>query len=634
MSKNKIKTVAKVTNKTILGIILGVFAFLLYANTLGFDFALDDYSVIRENYVVKQGFQGISTIWKTHYRFGYWNSTASLYRPLTLTFFAIEWALSPDNPSIHHFMNVFLYALSGFLLFFVLSKIMKGKIIIPFIASLIFVSLPIHSEVVSNIKSRDEIMGLLFVLGSINFLWNYLNKNNILSLILSLFFFFLGLLSKESVITYLGVVPLLLYFLTDKKIGKIISTTALFIIPTAIFLFIRFKIVGGTGVGESVSILDNFLQGAPDTVTFIASNFIILGKYLLNLILPFWLVHEVGYHQIPYAGFGNWQVIVSILAYLGLIYIAIKGLRTKELSSLGIIFFLMTFSIFSNFFILIGTAYGERLMYFPSIGFSLFLAAALTKLSKMDLGSLDIKSLLKKSGLLLPLLLIIISINAVKTVGRNSAWKNSYTLYETDIKKVPNSAKLNYHFGLELVKKALHLKDNARPTPENKKQYSFLLGKAHKQFEKATKIYPKYGDAYAQIGLSWYRNGDFEKAMPAYKKAIEVKPNNPKALSNMGIIYYEWGDYKEALEVYEKAIQLDPKYVDAHRNIGALQAKFGNFSAAIEHFLIALKYDPKSATICSFLGNAYSDNGQPALSTKYFNMAYELDPSLNPKNKK
>jgi len=351
-------------------------------------------------------------------------------------------------------------------------------------------------------------------------------------------------------------------------------------------------------------------------------------------MLPFWLVHEVGYNQVPYAGFGNWQVIVSVLAYIGLIYLAIKGLKTKKISSMGIIFFLMTFSIFSNFFILIGTAYGERLMYFPSVGFSIFLAAVLTSLSKMDLGSLDLKSYLKKSNIILILLIIIISTNAIQTVKRNTVWENSFTLYDSDIKKVPNSAKLNYHYGLELVKKALHLKDNARATPENKKQYSFLLGKAHKQFEKATEIYPKYGDAYAQIGLSWYRNGDFEKAMPAYKKALEVKPNNPKALSNMGIIYFGWGDYKEALDVYEKAIKLDPKYVDAHRNLGALQAKFGNFPDAIKHFLIALKYDPTSATICNFLGNAYSDNHQPELSTKYFNMAYELDPSLNPRNKK
>lgn len=67
---------------------------------------------------------------------------------------------------------------------------------------------PIHTEVVGNIKGRDEIMAAM---GSIGGLWLML-----LSIKESKFWpyagfaavvFFLGLLSKENVITMLAVVP-------------------------------------------------------------------------------------------------------------------------------------------------------------------------------------------------------------------------------------------------------------------------------------------------------------------------------------------------------------------------------------------------------------------------------------------
>ena len=112
-------------NKRLIGLLFFVFGFLLYANTLNHDYTLDDFSVIKENYITKQGIQGIPTAWKEHYRFGYWNATASLYRPLTLTTFNLDWAIAPDSPAFSHFVNVILYALTGIVLFLSLVKVLR-----------------------------------------------------------------------------------------------------------------------------------------------------------------------------------------------------------------------------------------------------------------------------------------------------------------------------------------------------------------------------------------------------------------------------------------------------------------------------------------------------------------------------
>jgi hypothetical protein len=77
---------------------LFVTSFLLYYNTLQHDYVLDDRSVIKDNFIVKKGYHGITTIWRTHYRYGYGYQIGSLYRPLSLTWFAIRWKLAPDQP--------------------------------------------------------------------------------------------------------------------------------------------------------------------------------------------------------------------------------------------------------------------------------------------------------------------------------------------------------------------------------------------------------------------------------------------------------------------------------------------------------------------------------------------------------
>ncbi|MFK8101700.1 MAG: hypothetical protein AB8G15_04225, partial [Saprospiraceae bacterium] len=109
-------TSAKQRSLLLLALLIGLFGILLYSNTYTHDFALDDASAISDNYVTQKGFAGITTHLTEHYRFGYWNSSAVLYRPVSLVMFAIEWELSPDNPHIHHFGNIFLYGLTGLLL--------------------------------------------------------------------------------------------------------------------------------------------------------------------------------------------------------------------------------------------------------------------------------------------------------------------------------------------------------------------------------------------------------------------------------------------------------------------------------------------------------------------------------------
>ena len=207
------------SNKTVLkslGILLSCIAFVIYVNTFNHDYALDDASAISANYVTKQGISGIPTLFKEHYRFGYWNSPGTLYRPIPLAMFAIEWQIAPDSPGFYHFMNVLLYALTAFILFLTLCKMIpKYSPALPFLTTLLFITHPVHVEVVANIKSRDEILSFLFCIFAVYFLWKYLKFENKKWLAFSLFSYLLAMFSIENAITFLAIFPLLMYFFTS-----------------------------------------------------------------------------------------------------------------------------------------------------------------------------------------------------------------------------------------------------------------------------------------------------------------------------------------------------------------------------------------------------------------------------------
>lgn len=294
--KDKKKTIStkkpitkKGLNKNLYLIALGIalFGFLLYTNTLSHGYVLDDFSQIKENFVTKQGIDGIATQWKTHARYGYRPGPGELYRPFTMSMFSLEWEIAPDNPAFSHFINVLLYALTGAVLFLTLARIWKRfNILFPLLTTLFFMAHPVHVEVVANIKSRDEIVMFLMCILSLNFLWRFLEKENIKWVIGAYLTYLIALFSKENAVTFLAIFPLFIYFFSDKKFITNLKWLAPYVALTLFFILVRSNVVGAFGNPGEVSVLDNFIAGATDSGTKLASSFLILGKYLWTLIVP------------------------------------------------------------------------------------------------------------------------------------------------------------------------------------------------------------------------------------------------------------------------------------------------------------------------------------------------------------
>ena len=168
------------------------FVFILYGNSLKNKYALDDdyitvtnFPVTGQNYIpnnelVAKGFSGIGKIWKTRYARDAESSFD--FRPVTTTSFAIEYGIFGQNPFVSHFINVLLYAITICVLYCVLLKLFssfENGETVALTASFVFLILPIHTEVVNNIKCRDEIFAFLFPLLSLYYCIKFYDKNRI-----------------------------------------------------------------------------------------------------------------------------------------------------------------------------------------------------------------------------------------------------------------------------------------------------------------------------------------------------------------------------------------------------------------------------------------------------------------------
>lgn len=194
--------------------LLPALAFLLYANTIGNGYNMDDELVTRKHKLTSKGISAIPKIFSSPYYsddMGY----SYEYRPMVLTSFAIEHQFFGDKPAVSHFFNVLLYALTVLVLFRLLRKLFHAyPYPLAVVALLLFVFHPMHTEAVASIKNRDELLALLFGLLSWTYALNYMQTRKHWQLLPVLLFFVAGLLSKSGIAPLVVLIPLsALFFL-------------------------------------------------------------------------------------------------------------------------------------------------------------------------------------------------------------------------------------------------------------------------------------------------------------------------------------------------------------------------------------------------------------------------------------
>ena len=146
--------------------------------------------------------------------------------------------------------------------------------------------------------------------------------------------------------------------------------------------------------------------------------------------------------------------ILSLVIYLAMIIYIFVKMRKKDLIAYCVLFFLVTLSVASNIVFPIGAFMNERFLFMPSLGYCILLGVGFIRLSKKIPGNTG-----ARASLLAALMVVTLSLYGWKTVTRNMAWYDSYTLFTTDVKVSANSAKSNEVAGEYILQKATGVKD-------------------------------------------------------------------------------------------------------------------------------------------------------------------------------
>ena len=642
--------------------VISIFCFIIYSNTLSFDYALDDAIVITENEYTQKGIAGIGEIFANDTFRGFFKEegkanlvTGGRYRPLTQAMFAIEKSIFGKDTDVKkgeddgyamwgHLFNILWYAATCCMIYLLFLRIFKNEkangfgYFIALATALLFAAHPVHTECVANIKGRDEIIALLGSLATAYLILKSWQEKNQSLVYIAAAVFFVTFFSKENTVTFLGVIPLMLYVYTKAGAEDIARKVVPLIIAFIGFFIIRSSILESNLFETPMEMMNNpfvKLEGGQHVKFSPAEKFstimFTLGRYIELLFVPYPLTHDYYPRHIGIMNFSNWKVILSIITHIALLIYGLKASFEKKTIGFGILYYLGTLFIVSNFIFPVGTNMAERFLFMPSLGFCLIIAVVLYKLSTVLAKTDQVFEFKKLTPSLMSLGLICLIFGAM-TFVRNPVWKDNLTLFTEDAKISVNSAKLQNAAGGVLI-----------DTYQNEKNESLRTEKINQavvHLKQALEIHPNYKNAYLLLGNAHNYLSKYEEAITYYNRALNLDPNYNEAKNNIAITYRDAGRYygekqnnmSKSLEYLRKAEEANPNDFETLRLLGVASGMSGQSQTAISYFERCTKLQPNNAGAWLNLGNAYGQAGDIQKAEQFRAKAAQIDPAVLNRN--
>jgi tetratricopeptide (TPR) repeat protein len=86
--------------------------------------------------------------------------------------------------------------------------------------------------------------------------------------------------------------------------------------------------------------------------------------------------------------------------------------------------------------------------------------------------------------------------------------------------------------------------------------------------------------------------GDRQEARKLYLKSIEAGDSYADAYCNLGIIEWQDGNQTKAIDYFTLSLRHDPRHFEAHYNLANLYGEIGNFPLAKAHYKISIEIEP------------------------------------------
>jgi len=515
-------------NHTIHYTLFFVLTFCLYGWTYVFDYGFSDQYVLNALNNLDTTFDGFLHIFKQTY-------AGTDYRPVTVLSFWLEKLLFRHaNPHISHLANVLLMAVILIKLYdlIILSKFYdneKKLRILAILAALFFLIHPNHVSVVANIKSRDNLLSMLFGLLACRQVILIVDLKQYIRIVYAVLYFLLASFSKLDSSAFIVIAVLILVFFRKYDIKTFIKYAVIIFIILLfasafrnLFLMLPEQDLNAVHVQFD----KNPIVGNDTFINRISLSLTSLYYYLKFLFIP-WGYHFIfGYNQIPINGIFSIENCITLIAMTAFFILSVLQYKKNKLYLFSLLFYIFSIAFALNLLTTIVGIVTDRHNFIPSVAFCLALSALL-----IDTYNANSLAVFKR-----PVLLILVLVFTFFTISRTKNWKNNFTLIEHDLPYLTESVNAYRVAAATYCNEAL----SEEMKPGYDRNHTDQLIKTAEQYAiKGLEIYEPVVELWEIRGLCSFYKQDFPSALHYFLKCRDVDSSYLGAINYIGFTYWK-----------------------------------------------------------------------------------------------
>jgi len=628
--------------------LLWILVFLIYSNTLHAEWHFDDYQNILENQNIRTqnlSFQSLSKA-LTH------SSDVRIYRPLSYLSFALNWHFDRYDVFGYHLVNIFIHFLSAGILFLTIMALLKTPVLlgrfsgsesfIALLAATLWAVNPIQTQAVTYIVQRMTLLASLFYLLSI---YCYLKarlqpiiRPKILFFVGCCLSFLFGIASKENALMLPMALLLveIVFFqdMADPRVRRFflgaIAAGGVLVLVLGFVLFLREDPLSiFNGYNNRFFTLPQRLMTQPRVLIF----------YLSQIFYPsptrLCLEHDF---SVSTSLVTPWTTLPAALLVIALIAAGILRIRKNPVLSFAVLFFFLNHLIEASVIPL--ELVFEHRNYLPSL--FLFLPAAVGIKWLFDF--YRVKSRPFYHVLITFVVLLLIGLGC-GTYVRNRVWETEYSLWTDANRKAPGFNRPvhnlawtyyerigRYDLAIWLYRKAATLKvqrlSHRAKAFNNIGMIYYRLGDyetAAHNLQKARKMYPRSETIRFHLALTFDRQQKWEQSLRLLNPLLKKHPKNFEYQNLKGTILLQTGKPTEALAIFRKCLKLYPGRSEPALNAGVALSAIGAYPRA-EHLLkYARSKDADNPSILLRLIDVNLKTGDTREAKKYLQILLKSD---------
>ena len=452
---------------------------------------------------------------------------------------------------------------------FLLTRELSGRLWAGVTAALLFVVHPIHTTPLNQIVDRADILAAASALWAT---WLYVRDGRdtrragwrpvAAALLLAA-----GLLAKENAITLVGVIVLLdLLGLTrcdtvrwpawlSRRLRRAYAPMLVIVVA---YLGWRAHVLGGlTRDPATIGPLDNIIAhteyalhaGESGHLARWGTPVAVFGRAVTLLVWPRHLSWDYSYQALDIVRrWSDPRLLAGAAALLAGLVLACASWRRRSAACAGVVLLLVTYSVVSNTFVLVGAAFAERYLYLPSAGFFMLVGLTVGQALERTRAARSWRRPTFTAGLLILVAILATAYGGV-TVVRNQDFRSIPELNRADLAAQPKSARLWASVAADAL--------NASRWQE-----------AAAQADHALALCDAYPTAWRIKGLALLSAGAPEAALAPLQRALATgDQHNETTNTAIGSIHEVLGDYDRAIAHLEAYLAEHPESAMAKNNL-------------------------------------------------------------------